>query len=171
MRRSFAEKLVFCAVLAVLVLSFAANASATTAKLVSTQNFLSFLDEKDIEYTYAGPNDGDDERVTVSYTLNHYSSLACTLIFDKDDDEVDLRIWNIATVSAGKNYTLSTLQKLNAGYKFCKFVLDESDSTLQAEMDMFIDKDHCVLPVCDAMYYMFTVLDDDTVAGLIQSLE
>lgn len=171
MNNSIFKKLTLCAVLVALLLSISVGVSAETAKLASTQNFLDYLDGKGITYTYIGLNDDGDERVKVSYSLDNFSSLACTLIFDKDEDEVDLRIWNIITVTAGKNHTYATIQKLNADYKYCKFVYDESDSSLQVEVDMFIDKDHCGKPVYDAMRYMFLVVDDNDVAEIIHSLE
>lgn len=171
MRNSILKKLMLCVALVSLFLSIAVSASAATAKLVSTQNFLDYLDSKGIKYTYVGLEENGDERVTVSYSLDNFSSLKCTLIFDKDDDEVNLRMWNIATVTAGRNKTFETIQKLNADYKYCKFVIDESDSSLQAEADMFIDKNHCGKPVYDAMHYMFVVVDDNTVSEIIHSLE
>ncbi|MGN0777670.1 MAG: hypothetical protein ACI4MJ_00835 [Aristaeellaceae bacterium] len=171
MRKTMLMKLLTCMLVATLLMTVAASAFATTAQLTSTQTFLDYLDANDIKYTYVGMTDKGHERVTVSYTGDNFDTLQVTLTFDKAEDEVDLRMWNIITVSAGQSYTYATLQQLNADYKYCKFVLDTSDSTLQTELDMFIDKDHCGRSVYDAMRYMVIVVDDDDVAAIIKTME
>ncbi len=162
---------IFCLVCTLaMVFSLAGSAFAETAQYRSTQDFLDFLDSKGIKYTYAGTND-DHEDVTVSYTLDNFSSLTCKLFFKDDCEEVSLRIWNIITASAGKNYVLSTLNSLNYDFKFAKFVFDESDSTVQAELDMYIDGDHCGRSVYDAMQALLNVTDRDDVAEKLHMLE
>ena len=163
---------VLCAILmAMLMVLIAGTALATEAKLSTTQSFLNYLGEKGIKYTYHGMTESSGERVSVGYTLDNYSSQTCNFFFKESEDEVDLRMWNIITASAGKNFTLSTLNALNSGYKYAKFVLDESDSTVQAEMDMFISKDNCGESVYKAMKKLFDVVDADEVAKQILSLE
>ncbi len=171
MRSTILRKLLACSLLVTLMLTVAVGAFAEKAQLTSTQNFLDFLEAKDLKYTYYGLTEDGEEFVSVSITCNNYDSLEVALFFDPEEDAVSLRMWNIINVTAGKNYAYATLQQLNAQYKYCKFVLDESDSTLQGEQDMFIDKDHCGKPVYDAMRYMMIVADDDDVAALIHTLE
>lgn len=166
------RKALMCAVLTALLMVLAVGtASATTAKLQSTQNFLDYLDELNVKYTYNGMTESSGEAVTVSYTLDNFSSLSCKLFFKESEDEVNLRIWNIVTVSAGKNYALSVLNSLNADWKYAKFVFDESDNTVQAEMDMFINKDHCGAEIAKAMAKLFVVVDTDEIATQLHSLE
>lgn len=156
----------------ILAMVLGSTAVAEKAQLRSTQNFLDFLDSKGIKYTYAGmTDDGDREIVRVGYTLDNYPSLDCNLFFKNDCEEVSLRIWNIVTTTAGKNHVLSTLNSLNAAYKFVKFVLDESDSTVQAEIDIYIDGDHCGRSVYDAMMAAFNVTDNDDAAAQLHALE
>lgn len=173
MRNLINKKHVFaCAVLMALLMVLAVStASATTAKLTTTQNFLDYLDANGIKYTYNGMTDSSGELVTVSYTLDNFSSLACKLFFKESEDEVDLRVWNIVKVSAGKNFALNVVNSLNASWKYCKFVFDESDYTVQAEMDMFINKDHCGEEIFKAMRKLFVVTDTDEIAEQLHSLE
>lgn len=156
--------------LVAMLLSFGAVGHAETAEFESTQTLMDYLDEKDIKYSYYGVN-GKHEEVDVEFELDNYSSMTCELYFKEDCEEVSLRIWNIVTVSAGKNFTYSVLNKLNDSYKFAKFVLDESDNTVQAELDMYIDAEHCGRPVYDAMMALFDIIDDEDAVSLLQSLE
>lgn len=161
-----------CVVLMALLMVLAVStASAATAKLQTTQNFLDYLGENNIKYTYKGMTESSGESVSVSYTLDNFSSLTCNLFFKESEDEVDLRIWNIVTVSAGKNYALNIVNSLNANWKYAKFVFDESDNTIQAEMDMFINKEHCGEEIFKAMRKLFVVIDTDEIAEQLHSLE
>ena len=170
MRSSILKKLLACVLLMTMMLTAAVGAFAEKAQLTSTQTFLNYLDEKDFKYTCHGLTDDGDERVTVSFACDNFDSLQVTLFFDPNEDAVSLRMWNIITVTADKNDSYATLQQLNAKYKYSTFVLDESDSTLQAEQDMFIDKDHCGKPVYDAMRYMVIVVDDNDVSAQIHTM-
>lgn len=104
-------------------------------------------------------------------SIDSFSCLACNLFFKESEDEVDLRIWNIVTVSAGKNYALNIVNSLNANWKYAKFVFDESDNTIQAEMDMFVNKEHCGEEIFKAMRKLFVVIDTDEIAEQLHSLE
>lgn len=156
--------------LLVMILAQAASAYAETAQLRSTQDFLSFLDSKGIKYTLGKLEDGRED-VSVSFTLDNFSSLQCRIFFKDDCEEVSLRIWNIVTATAGKNRILANINTINNKYKFAKFVLDESDSTVQAELDVYIDGDHCGRSVYDSMNALFNVTDRDDVAELLHELE
>lgn len=153
-----------------MILSLSASAFAETAKLRSTQDFLDFLDSKGVKYTLGSLEDGRED-VTVSYTLDNFSSLKCRIFFKDDCEEVSLRIWNIITATAGKNRIYNTINTINKDYKFAKFVFDESDSTVQAELDVYIDGDHCGRSVYDSMRALFNVTDRDDVAEMLHDLE
>lgn len=160
-----------CSVLLVaLILSVCMAPAALAADYTATQNFISYLESKGIKYTYIGIQD-NKEIVTVSYTLDNFDSLTCMLIFNDDSEEVSLRIWNIVTATAAKSRVLSVTNTLNAGYKFVKFVYDEDDSTVQAEMDMYIDGEHCGRSIYDSLLCMFRIVDDNEVAQQLKSLE
>jgi len=171
MRNSIKRLTACLALTLVLVLALGSTAFATTAQYRSTQNFLDFLDGKGIKYTYVGVVDTDIERVNVSYTLDNFASLQCSIFFKSDCEEVSLRIWNIIKAKAGKSLITATLNELNADYKFVKYVYDESDSTVQAEVDQYIDGDHCGRSVYDSMMVMFREVDNNEIAAKIKSLE
>ena len=172
MLNSMLKKIVACTVLMALLLSLAVSmAFAEDANLISTQNFLAHLDHQGVVYSYLGANDDGDERVSIEYELYNFDSLTCTVIFDKDDDEVNLRVWYIVTPTAGQNYILSAMNQLNLDYKFAKFVYDTSDSTVQVEMDMAIDKNNCAVPVLNSVTWLLQVVDTDEVAEKLHSLE
>jgi len=158
---------------AVLFLSlFPVAASAATPELTTTKHFIDYLEAKSVKYTYKGwDNDNKDERVEVTYTLDNFESVKCVIFFRNNNHTVSLRIWDILTASAGKNYVLTNLNSLNYDYKYAKFVLDEQDNTVQAEMDMYVDQDHCAECVYDAMHILLEIIDDEEVAKKLHSLE
>ena len=156
--------------LVALFFSLTGVSHAQSGELTSTQSFLSFLDSKGIEYTSYGLGEKYEE-LGVSYDPDNFESLDCFFYFRDDCEEVSLRVWNIVVASAGKSYILSTLNTLNDDYKFAKFVFDESDNTVQAELDMYIDAEHCGRSVYDAMMALFEIVDNDEVAEMLHALE
>ncbi len=169
MKKRILKTLALICLLAVL-LSVTGPVWAETAQLSSTRDFLSFLDSKGIKYSYEGMSDGHEE-VSVSYSTDHFSSLKCRLFFKDDCEEVSLRIWNIVNATAGKNFILSTLNTIHKDYKFVKYVFDDSDNTVQAELDVYIDGDHCGRSVYDSLMAMINLTDRDEVAEKLHSLE
>ena len=147
------------------------GALATTCKLKSTQDFIDYLEVKGIKYNVVGMTDDNDEKVTVSYRLDNFASLTCTFFFDQREDRVALRIWDIIKANASQSYICETVNKLNKTYKWCKFVYDYDDSTVQAEMDMFISDTGCGPAIYNAMSLMFAVIDDNDVSSMIHSME
>lgn len=161
--------LIVCTVLLMLLVS--ANATAAlAAQQSSAQSFISYLEQKNIKYTYEGVNDNGIERIRLSYRLDHFDSLDCILLF-QDNDEVDLRVWNIVTSSAGKEKTVDLVNRLNAAYKYVKFVYDESDSTVQGEVDMLIDAEHSAPQIYSAINLMLSVIDEPEIAEQLHALE
>lgn len=171
MYNSIIKKLLAGILLAILLMATTVSAFAATAQYATTQTVMDYFDEIGIKYFYRGMDDSDKECLSVSYSCDNYDSLNVILYFDPAEDEVNLRMWDIVTITAGKNYANSTVQQLNATYKYCKFVIDESDYTLRGEADLFIDKDNCGRPVYDAVRYMVAVVDDDGAAAMIHGLE
>ena len=156
--------------LAAILISVGGSACADSATLKSTKDFLSFLDGKGIVYDYIGVN-GKYEEVDVKERMDNYPYLICELHFRNDCEELSLRIWDIVKAKADKETVCAVLNELNNQYKIVKFVYDESDSTVQAEMDMYIDGDHCGRSVYDAMNAMFNVVDNDEAAKALKALE
>ena len=160
-----------CLILAVCVFTgISLSALAESAELKTTQQFIDYLEKKDIKYTLIGLSDGS-EQITVSFNLEYLNSAKCNLFFDEDLDSVSLRLWNLVTVSAGKNYILSTVNSLNKSYKYAKFVYDDSDSSIQIEADMYIDEDHGARSVFDMMMILFSIADNEDIAKTLLSLE
>lgn len=168
MKKKNLIKFVTVLCLAALLFTASAPAHAASTKYTSTRNFLSYLDSKGVKYKYVGV-DGKDEEVTVSYSLENFSSMTCKLFF-RDDDEVNLRVYDIVYANNRTDYVLSTINSLNYEYKYAKFVLDTSDNSIRAEMDMFIDASTCGAPVFEAMIMLLSVIDDDNVAATLYSL-
>ncbi len=169
----FVRKILACIVVMTLLVSVnLGTALASTAQYTTTQSFLDYLDSEDIIYNYKGIlRSTQEECVEVKFVLNNYSSMTCNLYFHSDEDSVSYRIWSIVTATASENYILSTLQKLNQSYKYAKFVYDDRDSTVQVEMDMYIDPYRSGEMVCANMLSLFAVVDDSDVTAMLHSLE
>ena len=156
--------------LSVLLLTLCIAPAAQAAEYTATQDFINYLESKNIKYTYIGMQD-EKELLTISYTLDNFENLTLMCIFNNDSEEVSLRMWEIVTTTAAKTRVLFVLNTLNADYKFVKFVYDESDSTVQAELDMYIDGEHCGRSIYDAMLCIFRIVDEESVAKELHSLE
>lgn len=156
--------------LVAMMFSLSSSAFATSTELRSTQDFVDFLDSKGLRYSYNGMQRNGDE-VTISFTLDNFESLRCYIWFKDDCEEASLRIWNIVTdCSASKADICTVLNTIHVDYKFVKYVYDPSDNTIQAELDIYIDGDHCGRSVYDAMMAMFNLTDRDDVAERLLSL-
>lgn len=160
---------IVCTILLMLLVS-AITTGAFAEQQSSVQNFISYLEQENIKYTYEGVDDDGVERLRITYELDHFDSLDCVLLF-QDNDEVNLRIWNIVTSAAGKEKTLDLVNALNASFKYVKFVYDESDSTIQGEADMLIDAEHSAPQIDATMTLLLRVIDHDEVAAQLHSLE
>ena len=169
MYRKIVRMMLACIVALALLLP---SALADEPELASTQSFLAYLDSRDIKYTYKGVlSETEHETVQVKFNGENYDTLTVNLYFDPNGDSVSLRIYNLANATAGENYIMSTIQKLNKAYKYAKFVYDDSDSTIQAEMDLRIDPNDCGEVVSENMMMMLNVVDYEEVHSMLSALE
>ena len=157
-------------VIAMLV-SMGSVSFAQETEYKSTQHFLDYMDELGIPYNYYGIDDDNWEAVSVIFGPSISSSFECFIYFEQNNHEVEFRIWDLVKPSAGENFTLSTINELNANWKYAKFVLNERDSTVQAEMDMYIDGDHCARSVYDAMDSLLDIIEDEYTSQALRKLE
>ena len=143
---------------------------AEEAQLKTTRQFISYLESRGVKYQYVGV-DGNYEMMTVSYSSDNYDRIKCSFYFCNDLEQVGFRVWSIVTPTAGKSFILSTINSLNRDYKYAKFVYNAAEGTVQVEMDFYVDADHCDRCVYDGMQALVTILDIDTVAERLHSLE
>ena len=173
MKRNFI-RFVALVCFAALFLAIAGTALADSPKFVSTQNALAYLDEKGVKYTYQGVvtlGGKEYDKVTVTYSCDNWDSLTATLYFKQDTEEVSLRIWSIATVTAGQSKILETCHQLNRDYKFAKFCFDSSDNTVEVQSDMYIDPQYCGRSVYDLINICIRIADDEDAAKAIKALQ
>lgn len=144
---------------------------AESAVYGSTKAFVSYMDRNGIKYDILGLLDYGAEVVSVSFDCNNWNSLKVYCMFSDDGEVVSLRIYDIITSSAGRNYTCAVLNSINFDYKFIKMDFDESDSTVMAELDMYIDSATCGRPVMDAVFALIKILDKDDVYQALSVLQ
>lgn len=166
------KKWLASALILLLVMMNAVPAMADSeAQYATTQDFICVLEENELKYSYVGIDDDGDEKVTVSWNADAYEDYKFRFYFNEDQTAVFIRMWNIVTVSAGETYALKTINTLNAGYKYAKFYLDESDSTLSLSADIPLAGSNSG----DAVYYMMNrlngIMAHDDVESAILSLK
>lgn len=112
-------------------------ALATEAQYKNTKAFLKLLDDKGVIYTVTGVNESSGyEQVTVknkgqdfSYTINYF--------FHSDDSEVGIRVWDIINYSSSDEAALlREANTLNRKYKHVRWVVDDTNNTISATMDV-----------------------------------
>ncbi|MBR4550539.1 MAG: hypothetical protein IKM82_02405 [Oscillospiraceae bacterium] len=160
-------------VIAMLV-SMGSVSFAQETKYKSTHRFLNYMDELGIPYKYYGIDDKNWEAVVINFDtfgLSTFSGVECFIYFEQDDEEVCLRIWDLVKPSAGKNYTLSTINDLNDYCPHVDFVFDENHSTIFAQIDMFIHINHCSSLVFKAMEVLYNTLEDEEISQALKGLE
>lgn len=148
-----------------------AFADETGAQYSTTQDFIRVLEENDLKYEYGGVDDDNDEKVTVSFNQDVYEQFSFRCFFHEDEDLVSIRMWYIVTVTAGKDYALSVVNKLNADWKYVKFVFDESDNTLTLEMDVPLNAMNPGQTVYDMMVIATRIMTNEEVEASILSLK
>ncbi len=138
------------------------TACAYSAKLNSTKDFMEYMDDKDVRYTFLGQSeDSDYERVKVSYSGDNMEGISVTFIFNEDEEDAAARCWNIATVSQENlSEAYELINQKNLDYRWVKFALDTRDNTIQAEVDIaFRARD--VGPICfEILSHIVSIVDD-----------
>lgn len=103
---------------------------------LATQQFINVLEEKELKYTYQDTTESGKDRLLVNFKGDNLESISINFFFSDDNEDVGLRIFNIAKIPAGKtDKILHQLNALNNKYRFAKFCLDTNDNTVQLEMD------------------------------------
>lgn len=168
MRMSLAIVCVLC-----LLFSLSSASLAGSASLNSTQGFIDFVESQGLEYQLEGMLE-DRKVVMITFgNMNNFDTLSCVLDFYDNCKEVSLWMWNIVKVnkSIDKSEILNVINVLNYTFKYAKFIYDETDSTVYAQIDMCIDENHCGRPVFEAMYTLFSEVDSDLLANILHTLE
>ena len=75
--------------------------------------------------------------VKVIFKANSIPSVTINLISTGDDNDAAVRIFDLVMVPESKRpAVLQALNGINAGYRYAKFVLNMTNSTVQLEMDI-----------------------------------
>lgn len=101
----------------------------------NTVRFLQALEAADINYSYLGIDQDDDEHVRLTFD----DEVNINFFFTQDNEECNIRIWNLVELnpdSIGEAYRICN--ELNYNYKFCAFYVDPSDNTVTMSMDLIL---------------------------------
>lgn len=169
MRKTEIRRLLTLLLTLVLTLNVA-SCLAEEAQYATTKDFIRALEKDDLKYTYKGVDDDKDEHVVVSFSDDFYDSVIIHFFFDDSEDKVSIRIWNLIDVSAGESYATKALNKLNYDYKYAKFVLDTSDSTISVENDIYADGTDGD-KVVRLMNVLLQILTDDDCLDVMKTLK
>ena len=145
-----------------LFLSISIPAFAVNTQYSTTKEFLKVLKSEEVNYRYRGVGDDEKEEVTVSYIGDNWDDIFINIFFEEDLDSVSLRCWNIVDFDKkDADKALELCNRFNNEFKYVKFVMDENDWSIGAEMDVPIregaESAECVY---DALYYIATIADE-----------
>ena len=102
----------------------------------STQQFVRAMDAKDIKHSDIEVTDSGMEKVTVIYTGDSIPSIRMIFFFNKDCEDVAIRVFDIVKLPENKiDGFFKVVNEANRRFRFAKFVLDTNDNTVQAEME------------------------------------
>ena len=156
-KKLFAFLLVLC-----IFLSLSVTAFAVSAEYPTTQAFLKVMDREKSKYTVIGIDEDKDEQVSVSVRGDNKKKIEISIFFDEDLDVVSMRSWYVISFDkANLNKVLAAVNQLNSDYKFVKFVVDETDYSVDAKIDCPLrDDDNAGEIAYDALYYIENIVDE-----------
>ncbi len=157
MKKLFAVLLVLCVLLSLSVPAFAAG-----AQYGPTKAFLEVMKREKHKYSYMGIDEDGDEQVNVSFAGDNVDTIEVKIFFDEDLDAVSMRSWRVIKFSkSDMAKVMELVNKLNNDYKFVKFVVDEEDLSVDAEIDCPLRDDANAGEIAyDALYYIVMIVDE-----------
>ena len=155
-KKLFAVLLALCLFLSLSLPAFAVNAQYGTTKA-----FLKIMDREKNKYSYMGVNEDDKEQVNVTVKGDNKPKIEVKIFFASDLESVSMRSWYVISFDkADLDKILALVNKLNNDYKYVKFVVDEADYSVDAEIDCPIRDDDCAGEIAyDALYYIEEIVD------------
>lgn len=132
------KKLFSLLLIVTLLLTCCSGALATSATFANTKVFLDMLDEKGISYTMVGIDPDGDEKVEIDNT-SEFFSYTLKFFFTPDNETINIRVWDVIHFDEEDlTKVIRDVNSLNAGYKWIKFYVDETDNTVTASMDLIV---------------------------------
>ena len=155
-KKLFAVLLTLCLIFCLSVPAFAVNAQYSTTKA-----FLKVMDREKAKYSYLGVNEDNKEQINVTAKGDNKEKLEIKIFFHEDLDSVSMRSWYVISFDkANLAKVLAAVNQLNNDYKYVKFVVDESDYSVDAEIDCPLRDDDCAGEIAfDALYYIEEIVD------------
>ena len=149
--------------LAVCMIAVCSVASAIPGNVgfANTARFLQALEQYDLNYSYLGLDEYDDDHVRI--TLGE--DISINFFFTMDNEECNISIWNVVELnpeSIEEAYRICN--ELNARYKYCTFYVDTSDNTVTMSMDLILrdcdDAGDICLEALDRVGYIYEIGHD-----------
>lgn len=119
--------------------------------------FVSYLETKEINARFL---DEEEKVVRVGWKLNN-TSLGIIFFFSDDCSDVSLRgseFINVPKDKADKVYKI--INDCNNKYRWIKFVYNEGENEVRAEVDAVIQLDSCAEECFELMIRMSNIVDD-----------
>lgn len=106
------------------------------------------------------PND-EKNKLALAFELENMDSLQMILYFAEDNDICRIRSYNVAKFPEGKIDKMYRIcNEINMIYSWAKFMVDESDNTIFAEVDAAIQLDNCGEVVLHFCNLLAVIIDD-----------
>lgn len=155
--------------LVILLTCCVSSALAATPEFAMTRNFINVLESNDYKYTFVGKDSDGDEHVKVTFSDDILPDYTFHFYFD-GEDFVNIRIFDVVTVSAGKSYTLNVVNTLNRKYNIATFTFDEEVSSIDVECDLYVTSDGAGSCVYKTMRSINNIFNKEECTDLLMSL-
>ena len=146
------KKLVLYPVVLALLLSILPlQALAVTCQFDTTQAYTDAMDAKDLQYTWLGVNEDNNEKLSVLFLGDEMEQIRLEWFFT--EKSAKLFIWDIITYDPADYYDiLEIVNGLNTHYGYSCFFADPNDNTVSYSYNFLLDPacagQHCFDIMC-----------------------
>ncbi len=127
------------ALLLALALAMPLTALAGRCEYANTQAFCDLMDAEEIEYTWYGTDDEDDEVVILESSGDGIGDYDIYLYFYEDESSASMacRVWEVITYDPARfSEVVEACNTLNASWRYITFYADTNDNTVTVSFDV-----------------------------------
>jgi len=128
-------------------------------QFATTKSFVRVLEAGEIPYVFGGVTSTGEEHVYQEMQDEHFA-YTIHLLFSRDEDLATIVVWDVITFEdADFLQVLRTVNRLNSDYKYTRFYVDESSSTVTCRLDVILhDEDDAGNIVLEGLQRMASIL-------------
>lgn len=154
------KKMMAALLLFVMCMGLVAPGFADTAGFAATRSFIAMLEANDLGYEFMGRASNGEEHVYMENEDENFA-YAINIYFHSDNDRGSVYVWNIIEFDdVDFVNVLRAVNDLNYGYKYTRFIVDESDNTVTCAMNVIMHDNAAVGDIMlEALQHMVSILE------------